>query len=160
MIEMSTWWITADCTVRCRYVYFWICTMDILGCVGINAKDFLGKLKFHKFIPVSGYFWRREWQPTPIFLREKSHGQRNQVDYSPWGLEVRHDLMAKQQQQATLKVIFIPWFLGTMPDYVDEMSMFKMSMYITHYQRNANQNHDEVPLHTSQNGCDPKICKQ
>ena len=43
-----------------------------------------------------------------------------------------------------------------MPDYVDEMSMFKMSMYITHYQRNANQNHDEVPFHASQNGCDPK----
>ena len=33
-------------------------------------------------------------------------------------------------------------------------------LYITHYQRNANQNHNEVPLHTSQNGCDPKICKQ
>ena len=26
--------------------------------------------------------------------------------------------------------------------------------------KNANQNHNEVPLHTSQNGCDPKICKQ
>ena len=24
---------------------------------------------------------------------------------------------------------------------------------ITHYQRNANQNHNEVPFHTSQNGC-------
>ena len=24
----------------------------------------------------------------------------------------------------------------------------------------ANQNHNEVPLHTSQNVCDPKICKQ
>ena len=31
---------------------------------------------------------------------------------------------------------------------------------ITHYQRNANQNHNEVPFHTSQNGCDPKVCKQ
>ena len=27
---------------------------------------------------------------------------------------------------------------------------------ITHYQRNANQNHYEVPFHTSQNGFDPK----
>ena len=27
---------------------------------------------------------------------------------------------------------------------------------ITHYQRNANQNHHEVPFHSSQNGCDPK----
>ena len=31
---------------------------------------------------------------------------------------------------------------------------------ITHYQRNANQNHNEVPCHTSQNGCDPKVYKQ
>ena len=31
---------------------------------------------------------------------------------------------------------------------------------ITHYQRNANQNHNEVLLHSSQNGCDPKVYKQ
>jgi len=30
---------------------------------------------------------------------------------------------------------------------------------ITHYQRNANQNHYEVPFHTSPNGCDPKVYK-
>ena len=27
---------------------------------------------------------------------------------------------------------------------------------ITHYQRNADQNHNEVPFHASQNGCNPK----
>ena len=26
-------------------------------------------------------------------------------------------------------------------------------------QRNANQNHYEIPFHTSQNGCDPKVYK-
>jgi len=31
---------------------------------------------------------------------------------------------------------------------------------ITHYQRNANQNHNEVPSHASQNGCYPKVYKQ
>ena len=31
---------------------------------------------------------------------------------------------------------------------------------ITHYQRNANQNNNEVPSHTGQNGCYPKIYKQ
>ena len=31
---------------------------------------------------------------------------------------------------------------------------------ITHYQRNANQDHNEVPFHTSQNGCDTKVYKQ
>ena len=28
------------------------------------------------------------------------------------------------------------------------------------YQRNANQNHNEVPFHASQNVCDPKVYKQ
>ena len=28
--------------------------------------------------------WRRRWQPTPVFLPEKSHGQRSQASYSPW----------------------------------------------------------------------------
>ena len=31
---------------------------------------------------------------------------------------------------------------------------------ITHYQRNANQKHNEVPSHTSQNGCYQKVYKQ
>ena len=31
---------------------------------------------------------------------------------------------------------------------------------ITHYQRNANQDHNEEPFQTSQNGCNPKVYKQ
>ena len=37
---------------------------------------------------------------------------------------------------------------------------FKKVLNITHYQRNANQTHNEVPLHTSQDGCYPKVYKQ
>ena len=29
--------------------------------------------------------WRRNWQPTPVLLPGKFHGQRNLVGYSPWG---------------------------------------------------------------------------
>ena len=29
--------------------------------------------------------WRREWQPTLVFLLGQSHGQRRLVDYSLWG---------------------------------------------------------------------------
>ena len=29
--------------------------------------------------------WRRKWQPAPIFVPEKFHGQRSLADYSPWG---------------------------------------------------------------------------
>ena len=27
----------------------------------------------------------KEWQPTPVFLPGKFHGQRSLVGYSPWG---------------------------------------------------------------------------
>ena len=29
--------------------------------------------------------WRRKWQPTPVILPGKSHGQGSQAGYSPWG---------------------------------------------------------------------------
>ena len=29
--------------------------------------------------------WRSKWQPTPVLLPVKSHGQRSLVGYSPWG---------------------------------------------------------------------------
>ena len=29
--------------------------------------------------------WRRKWQPTPVFLPGKSHGQRRLEGYRPWG---------------------------------------------------------------------------
>ena len=31
--------------------------------------------------------WRREWQPTPVFLPGESHGQRSLAGHSPWGPE-------------------------------------------------------------------------
>ena len=40
------------------------------------------------FNPWAGkILWRREWQPTPVSLPGKAHGQRNLVDCSPWGLK-------------------------------------------------------------------------
>ena len=30
---------------------------------------------------------RRKWQPTPVFLQGKSHGQRNLVGCNSWGLK-------------------------------------------------------------------------
>ena len=31
--------------------------------------------------------WRRQWQPTPVFLPEESQGRRSLVGSSPWGRE-------------------------------------------------------------------------
>jgi len=42
--------------------------------------------------------WKRkwQWQPTPIFLPGKSHGQRSPAGYCPWVARIRHDLETKQ----------------------------------------------------------------
>ena len=29
--------------------------------------------------------WSRKWQPAPVILTGKFHGQRTLVGYSPWG---------------------------------------------------------------------------
>ena len=35
----------------------------------------------------SNFVWRRQWQPTPVLLPGKSHGQRSLVGCSPWDHE-------------------------------------------------------------------------
>ena len=38
-------------------------------------------------INLSAYSRRRQWQPTPVLLPGKSHGQRSLEDCSPWSLK-------------------------------------------------------------------------
>ena len=39
-------------------------------------------------IPGLGRFpWKRKWQPTPVFLPGKPHGQRSLAGYSLWDLK-------------------------------------------------------------------------
>ena len=45
------------------------------------------RCKIHGFHPwVGKTSWWRAWQPTPVFLPGKFHGQRSLVGYGPWGL--------------------------------------------------------------------------
>ena len=40
----------------------------------------------HGFDPWVGKItWRRQWQPTPVFLPGEFQGQRSLAGYSPWG---------------------------------------------------------------------------
>ena len=51
--------------------------------------------------------WRRKWQPTPVFLSGKSHGQRSLVVYSPWSCKrVGCNFVIEQQQQQILLYCF------------------------------------------------------
>ena len=52
----------------------------------LSGKESTCQCRRHGFDPWVGKVpWRRKWQPTPVFLPGKSHGQRGLVGYSPWG---------------------------------------------------------------------------
>ena len=60
---------------------------------GTSGKETTFQCKRHRFNPwVRKIQWRRKWQPNPVFLPGKSHGQRNPAGYSPWDRRrVGHD---------------------------------------------------------------------
>ena len=48
-----------------------------------------------------------KWQPTPVFLPERSHGQRSLVGYSPWGHK-ELDMTEQLSKQATALQVLLP----------------------------------------------------
>ena len=51
------------------------------GCNGVNwFRSIFKSSLFHPWVGKSP--WRRQWQPTPVFLPGRSHGQRSLVGYS------------------------------------------------------------------------------
>ena len=56
------------------------------GAVVKNLSANTGDIGDTGLIPELGRIpWRRKWQPTLVFLPEKSHGQRSLAGYSPKG---------------------------------------------------------------------------
>ena len=53
---------------------------------GTMIKNLSAPMQENQVQPPGGKIpWRREWQPTPVFLPGKFHGQRNLAGYSPGG---------------------------------------------------------------------------
>jgi len=46
--------------------------------------------------------WRREWLPTPVFLPEEFHGQRNLAGYSPWGHRLFEKFNLDESKESSL----------------------------------------------------------
>ena len=56
---------------------------DFPGGSVVKNQPANGRRRFNSW--VGKILWRREWQPSPVFLPGKSLGQRSLVGYSPWG---------------------------------------------------------------------------
>ena len=54
----------------------------------LSSKESACKCRSHRFDPwVEKISWRKNWQPTPVFLSGQFHWQRNLADYSRWGCQ-------------------------------------------------------------------------
>ena len=64
----------------------------------LSGKEFTCQCRTRGFDSWVGKITRRrKWQPTPVFLPEKAHGQRSWAGSSPLGLKrIRHDLATEQ----------------------------------------------------------------
>ena len=66
------------------FLYTIIWAFQVIGISGKEPTWQCKRCKRHGFDPwVRKIPWRRTWQPIPIFLPGKCHGQRSLVGYSP-----------------------------------------------------------------------------
>ena len=77
--------------------------------------------------------WRRKWQPTPILLPGKFHGQRSLEGYSPWGCK-GSDMMEGKQHAKHVRtgdsgqrrlVCYSPWGCRVEHDLVTKQQQNK-----------------------------------
>ena len=68
---LNNWWSRGGNYPRCSWIQ--------------GTNPLLRSSPFLSFAYDSVCLWRRQWQPTPVLLPGKSHGQRSLVGCSPWG---------------------------------------------------------------------------
>ena len=89
--DTTPWYIFifvyADDNVIQRKIFFlWHYRKKIGLSWWLSGKEFACQSRRRGFdLWVGNILWRRKWQPTLVFLPQKSHGQRSLIDYSPWG---------------------------------------------------------------------------
>ena len=106
MPQSKLWhWKILFLYTNCRELPWWL-----------SGKEPVCQCRGHRFNPwIRKIPWRRKWQPAPIFLPGKSHGQRSLMGYSPWGHKrVRQYWATKQQQHKSCRrnsqeALFLPW---------------------------------------------------
>ena len=100
-MKPSTWWI-----VRVEVLWEICRTPRRASQVALVVKNLpvsAGDLRWGFDPWVRKISWRKNWQPTPVFLPGEPHGQRSLVGYSPWGLQRgRHDWSDWPQQHPCL----------------------------------------------------------
>ena len=83
--DRAAWWAAVYGVARSRTRLKWLSSSS-----GKQPTCQGGRCKRHRFDPWVGKIpWRRDWQPTPVFVPEEFCGQRSLVGYSPWVAQSR-----------------------------------------------------------------------
>ena len=91
---LSLWLLENHWSATGQWAYNYVCTLlkvfafplQLLASLVAQMVNYLPIMQRPGFDPWVGKIpWRKEWQPTPVFLPGESHGQRNLASYSPWG---------------------------------------------------------------------------
>ena len=53
--------------------------------IGTSASALVLPMNIHNWFPLGWTDWRRQWQPTPVFLPGESQGRRSLVGCRLWG---------------------------------------------------------------------------
>ena len=73
---------------RLPYAYIYTEMRGTVDLAGSDSKEICPQCRRPVFYPWVGKLpWRREWQPTPVFLPGEFHGQRSLAGYSPYGFK-------------------------------------------------------------------------
>ena len=109
-MDRGAWWATVTGSQRvrhdwaCMHIHLIITATSFPG--GSVVKNIFCQCRRHRFDPWFGKMpRRRKWQPTPVVLPGKSHGQGSLVGYSPWGHKESED-MAERLHFCTVLAIF------------------------------------------------------
>jgi len=106
---------------------------------GLDSKVSCLQCRRPGFDPwVGKILWRRKWQPTPVLLPGKSHGQRNVVGYRPQGrkeldMTERLHFLSLSLVMRTLEAKRFQWFSWSTADPRPELlwwSLCNKSKYL------------------------------
>ena len=61
------------------------CSSEVISTILSSSSLICSSASDILLLILSRLFWRRKWQPTPVFLPGESHGRRSLVGCSPWG---------------------------------------------------------------------------
>ena len=86
------WSTRLDSNVLCKCLLMTFLLHFCMQCRRPGFSPWVGKIP-----------WRREWQPTPVFLPGESRGQRSLADYGPQGCK---ELDTTEQQTLSISTEF------------------------------------------------------